>query len=161
MKKTNVFLAFAVLAIGFTACEKDQDEVAPNKTETLTAKTWKVSAVRIDPPLAVGDTVISDMTEICDKDNTIKFDKNQTYLADEGSDKCNMEDTQTETGAWAFDATETTLIINGDSTFIKELNANSLKIAYQWDVETARTYRIVTAEEDVSSLNLVFEFSAQ
>jgi hypothetical protein len=163
MKTINVFFSLAILALGFTACDKDQDEVAPTKTDLLTAKTWKMTGLKVDPPLEVDDIVIDDLFETCMSDNTLKFNVNHTYVADEGSNNCYPEDPQTESGEWEFNAAETELIIDDEVADIKQLTSNSLKIAQELDLDVLlSSSRLTTVQDELpSSITVVLEFKAE
>ncbi len=122
MKKITYIIAFAAMALTWTSCDKDKDEVKPvTKTDLLTAHPWRMTGFRIDPPIVIEgpDTTvqISDFFEMdeCWHDNTMTFfasGDSKTYTENEGANNCNEGDPAITTGTWSFNSTETSITLD-------------------------------------------------
>lgn len=117
-----------VLLIGataaFTACHKDKDNVpTPSRTELLTAKNWRVTAITATATVN-GSVIVQDgyLTYLpCERDDFIKFNPDKTALQDAGATKCNPQESQTDTTSWAFNADETELLLDTSASPVESL----------------------------------------
>ncbi len=115
MKFLKATMLLAVLSVALTSCDSE-----PTNTEKL-AGTWKLSAGTVSPAFvdfSTGETytdVYANMDE-CDKDDLLIFDEAGGFKSDEGATKCDPADTQTSTGNWVFNTTETVISATSDGT---------------------------------------------
>lgn len=133
----NYLLLLAVAAtVGFASCSKDDDEVkAKTKTDLLTAKSWKVSAIGVDTTNdGKSDEDITSFFPTCSKDNIFTFKTDKTFIIDEGATKCDASDPQTnDSGTWAFSSDEKNLLITSTGSTspttvsLLELNENTAR----------------------------------
>ncbi|MFY8108723.1 MAG: lipocalin family protein [Bacteroidia bacterium] len=138
MKKiTLMLLAFGFLAV--SSCKKEESSSeTKTKTELLTAKAWKITAVSINPgitPIPGGPTItdLYAILETCSKDDTEKYNTGGTGVTDEGATKCNPSAPQTENFTWSFLANETQLKYDDDVFNIVQLDATTLKFTIPVD----------------------------
>lgn len=136
--RTPLLLVAGIFSLLSISCGKDNEdpEKTTNKsrTELLTEKAWKVTAVGLDSDK--NGTVDAPFNSVpaCELDNTIKFEANGTGLMDEGATRCAAEDPQTSTVAWAFNNGEQILVITGagdylsGSTTIKSISDTKLEV---------------------------------
>lgn len=129
MKKAYslLFLILGVLILLPASCTKDKESTTKTKTELLCLAPWKVSSAN-EVTVATGKK--SPMTlDPCEMDNLATFYSNKTYITSTGKTKCYTGE-KDETGTWAFNANETSII--SDSTdevmIILELSESTLKI---------------------------------
>lgn len=112
MKNFKMILAFlAIATVSLSGCKKDDDD---SKTDMLTDKNWKMTALTVDPPLNVGGTMISNVypqIPACQQDDLTIFNDNGTVTFDEGSTKCDPADPQSTQGTWTWNTDETILSI--------------------------------------------------
>lgn len=158
--KRGIFRVLAIMLLSFVilaanSCKKDDDD-SKTKTEMLTGKYWKFTAMNISPAIEFNGLEYSDLFGLmpnCTKDDLIKYDANGTVTYDEGPSKCDEGDPQTETGTWSFNSDETkiTEVYDGESfTYnLVELSDSNLKISYSEEADYGngtQTYTItVTA----------------
>jgi len=101
------------------------------KNDLLTSKTWKMSALTINPgydtSIAGFPVTIYDAFNIippCKKDDTYKFNKDSSFVESEEANVCSPS--ASGTGVWFFNPskTEVTTILNKDTTvyIINELS---------------------------------------
>lgn len=143
MKTKNSIIALCLLVAGmaFSGCSDKKDDPAPTtpapeptKTELLTGKNWKLTAMTSDPAInwGTGGAMVTDLyaqMSACDKDDISVFNVNNTYTDDEGATKCDPADPQTTSGTWVFNTTQTIITLDGtDSYNIEALSSSSLKI---------------------------------
>ncbi len=118
MKKiTLILIAFTFLTV--SACKKEEKK---SKTDLLTSSAWKPKSFIYDPI----DDVPVDELEDCLKDDTFKFNAGGTGVINVGTVKCDPAEQQTEQFTWAFAASETQLILEGETWSIVTLDANTL-----------------------------------
>lgn len=136
MKKITLLFALTVFALGFTACEEDDEPEAPLSIKTqmlINPSSWETAAI------VLMDTETEEFYEIpeefdldCFNDNTLKFNKNGNFEASEGSDLCDEEE-QTSTGTWKFNSSETKITFTDeegpDEVEILELTEEEFIIA--------------------------------
>ncbi len=136
-RKMTTFALLAGLTLGWTSCSKDDEDgdngVKPKtKTELLTTPTWKMSGLKIDPPMVLEDTTISDLLVNlpCMQDDNMKYTATEngkgTYREDEGATKCDEEDPQSTNGDWSFNTSETKLTIKDSDGEVTDVNINAL-----------------------------------
>jgi hypothetical protein len=156
MKRTNrvtslLLLSFLSLTLAFSACKKDENQT---KTDLLSKSAWKMTAYTVNPAFPILDIngqitgysndVFAQMDN-CSKDDTYKFNSDNTMKLDEGASKCNSADPQFTAGTWSFNTDETVLTIttDGDPTLntIEVLTADALKLKFtETDGTTTFTY---------------------
>jgi hypothetical protein len=138
MKK--ILFTAIILSSFFVGCKKKEDKpaTAQTRTQLLTANNWTVTAFVASTPGEADENMFG-LFENCTKDDFIKFNPNFTVVTDEGATKCDPTDPQTETEIWSFGPNESTIIIDGDSQKIENLNATQLKMSTA-DVVDGKTY---------------------
>ncbi len=124
-------IAALTLAFAFTACKKDEK----TKTEILTSKNWKLTALTVNPPIInpITQTSFTDayaLLQPCETDNLFIFKANNTGIIDEGPTKCSSSAPQTEIITWAFNSTETVLTFHGEDHQIVELTEKKIVTTY-------------------------------
>ncbi len=140
MKKYILIFSFFLLII--FSCKKnnpDPSNTGPSKT-TLIAKTWLLTSIDFSPPLKVTYGVFSyqlnnasSLFNDCNKDDLYIFNKDKTFIVDEGATKCNSSDPQTKAqDIWSLSADSTSLIFNYNKVNISgkivDLSNTTLKI---------------------------------
>lgn len=123
MKKV---LVFSALLIALNACKKDDAKPA-SKTDLLTSGTWKMTAASTDQD---GDgTFETDEYAglgTCFTDNIWTFNSNGSVAVDEGATKCDPSDSQVTTGQWQLINNQSTLVLEGDTYTVQQLDASTL-----------------------------------
>jgi hypothetical protein len=107
MKKFSTYLLVTVVGLAsLSSCKKDDATTpAPSKTDLLTAKSWKVTDVKVS-----GQSIYNTpLFQACDKDNLVKFNPNKTATFDEGATKCDPTSVQSRPGSWDLTSNETKL----------------------------------------------------
>lgn len=129
-----IILAFVIGAS--VSCKKDDDS-DPSKTDQLTGKNFRVTAMVINPAVVVEGIEFSDFyafMDACTKDDITVFKTDGTVTFDEGATKCDAGDPQTTSGTWEFQDNETKLKVVSDGETeifnIIELTSSKLKISY-------------------------------
>ncbi len=124
MKKS--ILAFSLLAILFTACEKDKDEeeqpvavttASISGTYTLGAVTAKANGS--------GEVSQDDYYESCQKDNKITLNANGSAEFIDAGVKCDPP--EDETGSWSLTNNNTKINIDGEEFTIQSFDGKVLK----------------------------------
>jgi hypothetical protein len=123
------------LASLFSACDKDDEQKTEvlSKTDLLTSGQWKITAYTLTPPMDLnGDgTPDSDglaAMEGCERDDLLIFSKDGTLIIDEGSTKCDPEDSQQESSTWSFQNNEAGIIIDEISGLLQELTQSRMRV---------------------------------
>lgn len=143
--KTLILVAIAASFFVISSCDKDDDPV--NKKALITANSWKISAMTIDPPIDFLGIQISDMyamMDACTKDDLMTFNEDGTYQVTEGATKCDESDPDiSESGTWGFNADETQITqTNTESTTtfnVLSITSSKLKFSMS-ETEEGVTY---------------------
>lgn len=129
MKKTFLLLCVTVF---MQACKND-----PTVTELLTEDVWKIETLTIDPAIIVDNVAITNyynQLQDYDKDNTLRFKTDGTFVADEGALKEHPNDPQTTEAEWLLAASEDALTVwNTTDTIlytIPVINEEHLTLVY-------------------------------
>lgn len=159
----NKFKLFSLVALSgsilFTGCGKDDEESAPEVSpQKLIGKTWKLTALNLNPAFTDPETGVSysdlysDMDE-CEKDNTILYhaaDVSATsghILGDEGAEKCDVDAPQTSEGAWAFANTEKTKLTqtqDGETVTVDLIEVTNTTMRQRYtDTFEGTTYTVI------------------
>lgn len=114
---------FYAAAIGFFALSSCEPEDPANNGEDLNSnlnkinKTWVFHSAPINPPIDFGGgSVLSDyktLMQACNLDNSILFNKGNTYLFNEGLSKCDPAAKDTMQGVWKFLNNESVVMVDG------------------------------------------------
>lgn len=144
-----LILSLLSVTFMFSACKKD-DETS-SKTKLLTGSSWKMTAFTMEPGFPIFDenfNIIGYSTDMfadmdtCEKDDTHKFNTDQSVITDEGATKCDSSDPQKTNGTWSFNSDETGITITEDglseTVTILELTDKVLKF------KSTETYDSVT-----------------
>jgi hypothetical protein len=131
MKKFSTYLLVTAVGLAsLSSCKKDDATTpAPSKTDMLTAKSWKVTDVKVS-----GQSIYNTaLFQACDKDNLVKFNTNKTATFDEGATKCDPTSAQSRPGSWDLTTNETKLKVtdpDGDTVegTIGTLNSTTLTV---------------------------------
>lgn len=115
MQKSTIFLASALLfgTTLFSSCKDDKEDVAPKtatKTELLTAKKWRITALTYKE----GNSPVEDVykqIDACSKDDFYKFNPDKTFVLDEGATRCSANDPQTSVSGWDITADGSILLL--------------------------------------------------
>jgi hypothetical protein len=132
-------LPMLLLIMALAACTKEEEVVAPNpsKTDLLTAKSWRLTALT---SLAItngfGTTTDHYATQAsCTRDDFMSFKRDKSVVFDEGSITCFPNAPQTTTSQWEWQDNETVLAYvtsNGFTGTVKcellELTATTLRL---------------------------------
>lgn len=145
---------FALSVLTFSSCKKDKDEevatptpTPPTKTELLTGKNWKETALTVNPAIEVSPGVfVTDyyaQLQPCGVDDITLFKTNGTYLAD-AKVLCGTEPATT-TGTWTFNTDQTKITLdagtaNSQDMTILQLDASTLKGTINVDLGTGVIY---------------------
>ncbi|UOQ72786.1 lipocalin family protein [Hymenobacter cellulosilyticus] len=131
MKRSSLLVLLS-LALGFTACEKDEE--VPQDVQLLTAKNWRMSANVTTFVYPAGnarrDVDNYSASPACDHDDFWKFAPDKTMVIDEGASKCEPSAPQSNPAQWNLDATNRTLSVIAGTTRtyeLLELTASTLK----------------------------------
>jgi hypothetical protein len=131
MKNYALILLLAAATV-ISSCSKDDDDntgggggggTTVTNTSKLCNKNWKLVSFKLN-----GIDVTSQFFQPCDLDDFSRFLVDSTYTADEGPTKCDPADPQTSTGTWGWAASETKLIIDGDTSNVITNSGTSLKL---------------------------------
>jgi hypothetical protein len=99
------------------ACKKD-----PSVTELLTTDDWKLESLTIDPAIIVNNVAITNYYSQLydyDKDNTLRFKTDGTYVSDEGVLKENPNDPQTTQANWLLATSENRMTVWNETDTIE------------------------------------------
>lgn len=134
--KTLIFLfALISLTLLFSSCKKDDPELT--KTDLLTLKSWKRTALKVSG--------VDSQQDECSSNDIHTFFKDASYSLDEGATKCLPDDDQVISGNWNFVDGESKIRISfsGISLFNKEiieLTPSVLKVRFNFIVDFEETY---------------------
>ncbi len=117
------------VALVLLSCKKD--EKSKTKTELLTNGSWHVTAYTVDPAIdwdgdGTDETNVYPVIEPCIKDDHTTFFANGTGELDEGPSKCDPNDDQIIPIAWAFDQSESQLIVQSISYIVETLTESQM-----------------------------------
>jgi len=142
MKSIHKFIALAFVALtlgflGLQSCKEDDATPAPDtrtKTQLITASEWKLTAsvcnVAVDTDGKDGaSTDLLSQMKPCEKDDTYKFNSDST-TTEKTIIKCLSNEPASYKGSWIFSPDQKTLVWNGDSYSILDLNGNNLIVKY-------------------------------
>jgi hypothetical protein len=141
MKKIALMIA-ALAFLTVSSCKKEDEKKtttpAKSKTELLTAKAWKTTAVTINPgivfvPTSPPVTDLFAFFDPCEKDDTEKFNTGGTGVSDEGPTKCDPADPQTSNFTWSFSNNETKIVWDSELSDIMQLDETTAKFSQQID----------------------------
>lgn len=136
MNKPIFLLLGLALVIG--ACDSDSDNAS--NTDNLTDGKWKLSALVTKFTFMGVDQTVDAYAQLpaCDKDDTLEFETDGTYIGDEGATKCNSGDPQQDSGTWEFTENETRIKVSGaDYDFdaeILELSGSTMRVKFTEDL---------------------------
>lgn len=133
--RTLQLASFAALALVLSLASCKKDEEVKTKTQLLTAKAWKLTALTVDPAIVnpITQTTITDAYAQrlpCENDDLTTFKDNNTAILDEGPSKCSSTDPQTETVNWSFNSTETIITLDGLDYQLIELTESKMVAKY-------------------------------
>lgn len=128
--KNKLLILLLAAATVITSCSKDDDDnnggggtTPVTNTSKLCNKNWKIQSAKFN-----GVDITSQFFEPCALDNFFRFDTNGSYTADEGATKCDPADPQTDTGTWIWAASETKLVVDGDTSDVLTNSGTILKL---------------------------------
>ena len=122
MKFKKGLLVFAIAALAFAGCKKEDDDDSPSKSkkEMLTSGSW------ITTDVLLNGTSIWSMGDDCSKDDYYTLKTDGTGTLDEGPTKCDAADPQTMAVTWALSSDETKLTLDGEVSTLAELTNSSM-----------------------------------
>ena len=129
----------------FFSCKKEEADPPKTKTELLTARPWKRTALTSQPAYdwngnGTSDTDIMKIMLACEKDNLEYYKTDGTVETNEGATKCDPGDPQTWTSTWEFKDNETRIVWNATDEYdLVELTETTLRLRITF-VENGVTY---------------------
>jgi len=123
---------------------QDATPVSVTPTELLCSQTWILTGMMVNSQ----DEFVT-MLE-CDKDNQITFDRNGSYVLDEGPKSCTPSSSQTTSGTWSLgevNGQSSLTLTEGDvsqTTTIVELTPTTMVLRHDDDSGPSPTTIIVT-----------------
>lgn len=148
MKIIHLSCLLAITLISLNACQKKDNT---GSTPQLSAKTQlliKSNWILVDNETKVGSggTWGSNYQGFypCRKDDLLKFNSDNTGVADEGATKCNTTDPQSVPFSWTFAESETKLTFQNSTATIDVLSETSLVITYTDNYFTPARYNRLT-----------------
>jgi len=132
----KLFTLCLIIILAFLSSCKD-DEPTLTRLELLTQKPWKLKTVAIfgfqaSPP------------ESTQSDDTYTFNKDGSYLFDEGGSKEDPSDPQSVNGTWEFAENESVIKLNTGGLILNqeilELNSSTLKVKFTFLIEIEETF---------------------
>ncbi len=119
MKSINKLYYILPVCFGlltFSSCKDDDDDsstpaaTAQTATQKLTGKDFLIT----NYSYVIDNVEEFDFTDFddCDKDDITRFEASGTVTFDDGVEKCDPTDPQTETYSWAFLSNETKLVLD-------------------------------------------------
>lgn len=152
MVKSNLvtlLLTGFLIVSTLVSCKKDNDE-PKSRPALLTERPWTLASVGVD----INNDNKADLPfplDDCNNDDTFTFRNDGTGTVDQGANKCDPDDPQSEEFDWSLNNDETvmsvsssTLFLNGELTIIT-LNNNTMEV-YTDAADPERpsqTYRVV------------------
>lgn len=133
--QTTLLLLLAFI----TACsKKDKNQ---SRTELLTTGNWNITASENDDDAnGTYETDNYALFDDCFKDNIFTFKTGGQLDLDEGPSKCDPLDPQTETVPWQLTNNDNTLVVDGESYDILELNNSTLR--FKENLTAGRSSRV-------------------
>lgn len=129
LKSTVKLLPFLLLVLFLAnSCKKKNDQ--KSKTQLLTEKSWIVSNDEYRDATTPNWTSDYGNYMACEKDDFLKFESNNTGVANAGALKCSIEP-QTIPFNWSFADNETKLSLQGEVYKIEQLTETTLSITYE------------------------------
>jgi len=120
MKNVSTYLFLAAIGLAsLNSCKKDDATTpapAASKTDLLTAKTWKMTDVKVSGQSIYGTILYP----ACTKDDLVKFSTSKVATFDEGTSKCDPTSPQSRPGSWDFTTNETKLKVTDPDGDIME-----------------------------------------
>jgi hypothetical protein len=145
MKKILLFILIcSSIFLIINSCSKKNASPSSGQTKTqlITASAWKYDTAGID---LNGDGTIDEalpggVIPSCIKDNTLTFNSDSTGVQNEGAIKCDSAAPQTSNFTWAFNSSQTSIILPDSvfGSFTGTINITSLT-ATQLHLEQAVT----------------------
>lgn len=129
MKKILLIAFIGTMLLSVASCSTTDEKTSTpvttaSKTDLLTAKKWRVTALTYN-----GTDAYATM-DACDKDDLHIFKVGGVYNADNGPTKCTPTDDQIFTiSTWAFSENDTKLTFDNDTFTVVELTATTMKLS--------------------------------
>jgi hypothetical protein len=118
------FLPFILIAVlGLTNCKKDKS----TSTEILVSKTWKKALNDKNTATNPTGTVIYSSVQNCELDDTFNFGTDGKLLVNNGSVKCEQNETQNTTQTYSLKRTTKEFTINGTKYVLAEESSSQIK----------------------------------
>lgn len=144
MKKKLLLL---LLLGSAAACKKDTVAAPASKTDMLTARNWRLTALTV---FSISSTGFGNTTDYyatnpaCVRDDFMRFKTDRTVIFDQGPIQCNAGTPQTETRGWEWQDNETNLVYLAAGGFSPTLKCELLKL-------TTDTLRLRNRQGDVNT----------
>lgn len=134
-------IAWSLLSLFSLSCSKNESLV-PTYTNLLTGTSWRLEAWSSTPAYRYTNTKgisytthnLFELADRCNRDDRYVFNKNQTYVYNEGTLLCNTKDKKKHinNGTWSVSTDETHLILDNVSYSIDKLTKSTLIVSYPY-----------------------------
>jgi hypothetical protein len=148
--KNYVLMGVVACSLSMTACNTAESPTPTPTSPTqalLVSKTWKMSGWTVKSVTTISglpdNTTNQDLMLDCLKDNTVKYNSDNTLVGDAGAVKCGPDENQTGSGTWQ-------LLENDKKIKIKAINP-------QTNLLEENTYDVVTLNEQTFTYRLTKE----
>ena len=122
MKIRHLAILISILLI-FTNCKKDSESPA----NILLSKTWKRGLVDKNPATNPPGPIIYYAVRNCEKDDSFKFGSENKLTWHRNIDKCDQNESPTETQTYSLNRTTNELFINGTKFTLAEESKSQIK----------------------------------
>lgn len=124
----------ALLAMGLAACNKESAEETARTRGQLLLGSWVFTSILYVPAYdynldGVLDTETINTRPSCETDGFFTFKADGTHESDEGPTKCQASNPQITTGVWKLIDNDQSLVIDGDTVKILQLDETVLKFS--------------------------------
>lgn len=153
------------LTLAVTGCKKGTDTISPidNDAPAFVDKSLRITAITSDPLIDIDgdgnpDKDLMSFLRPCDLDNTIRFEKGGRLTGDEGSVRCDDDNSATDIkpGSWTYNANTHMLRLTTDDGTGSEVS--------EWEIIESSATGLkakVAAEGSKDSFRLIMTWKAQ
>jgi len=135
-----LFMLFITL---FSSCKKE-DENEP--TNLLTAKTWTPGLIDKNTSTNPSGRIIYNAVLNCQKDDSYRFSSNGTLTINQGTEKCNNNESVAKTVSYTYNQDTKELIIDGIRYTLAEESTSQIKYYTLINPSTGYDYMVFLLE---------------